>query len=623
MKTQKNSVRRSLVVSATALVVSVAMLIGTTFAWFTDSVSSGTNKIVAGNLDVELEYLDNNIWKPVTEDTQLFSAVESDDITDNLWEPNHTEVAYLRIRNAGTLALNYTLNVTPINEVGGISAKDGKPFKLSDYLVFGEAEHDTKTTYATRADAQSAAGNTRLDQGRLKVTGKLSAETENTPVYKYLNLVIYMPQNVGNEANYKAGTTAPSIDFGITLYATQAQEEKDSFGNNYDQNADLSPDNIGKDNVSYDYTAQVNQTATITRDENKAITNVGGTGATLNDDSDTITLASDAKVDTTTPVATAIIPTAAVADTATEIKLSVVKTNKPDGVTVNSDKAATSLEVKVEGVKNQAEVANNLIQVKLFVGKNLQGLKMYHDTTPMTENSDLNAADTYSYDASTGFVTIAVDHFSPFTAVYNSAFMAFKTAMANGGTYTIDTDLKYPAVADSANDCVVVQKPLTLNLNATVTSPDNMGNNNYNFVALYVNADTTINAENGGINTGTNGGYGINVNGGATLTINGGNYYGGGTAVQVQKGTLIINGGTFACEPYDDARYGYKFLINCVDSAYKDGTAKIIIKGGTFENFDPSDSESENPHANFVADGYKVVSENKDDKTYYTVVKAN
>ena len=618
MKTQKNSVRRSLVVSATALVISVAMLIGTTFAWFTDSVSSGTNKIVAGNLDVELEYLDNGKWNPVTEDTQLFSAVESNG-TANLWEPNHTEVAYLRIRNAGTLALNYTLNVTPINEVGGISAKDGKPFKLSDYLVFGKAEPDTETTYATRAAAQSAADNKGLDQGRLKVTGKLSAETANTPVYKYLNLVIYMPQDVGNEANYKAGTTAPSIDFGITLYATQAQEEKDSFDNTYDQNADLSPDNNGKDNVSYDYTAQVNQTATITRGESNAITGVAG--ATLSND--TITLASDAKVDTTTPVATATIPTAAVADTATEIKLSVVKTNKPDGVTVNSDMAATSLEVKVEGVKNQEEIATNLIQVKLFVGKNLQGLKMYHGTTPMTESSDLNAADTYNYDASTGFVTIAVDHFSPFTAVYNSAFMAFKTAMANGGTYTIDTDLTYPAVADLAKDRVVVQKPLTLNLNATVTSPDNMANYTSNFVALYVNADTTINAENGGINTGINGGYGINVNKGATLTINGGNYYGGGTAVQVQEGTLIINGGTFACEPYGDARYGYKFLINCVDSAYKDGTAKIIIKGGTFENFDPSDSESENPRANFVADGYKVVSEKKDDKTYYTVVKAN
>ena len=63
---------------------------------------------------------------------------------------------------------------------------------------------------------------------------------------------------------------------------------------------------------------------------------------------------------------------------------------------------------------------------------------------------------------------------------------------------------------------------------------------------------------------------------------NGGYYYGGSTAVQVQKGTLIINGGTFACEPYSNQTYGYNFLINCVDSAYKNGTAKVIIQGGTF-----------------------------------------
>ena len=63
---------------------------------------------------------------------------------------------------------------------------------------------------------------------------------------------------------------------------------------------------------------------------------------------------------------------------------------------------------------------------------------------------------------------------------------------------------------------------------------------------------------------------------------NGGYYYGGGTAVQVRKGTLIINGGTFACEPYSNPTFGYNFLISCVDSAYKNGTAKVIIQSGTF-----------------------------------------
>ena len=126
--------------------------------------------------------------------------------------------------------------------------------------------------------------------------------------------------------------------------------------------------------------------------------------------------------------------------------------------------------------------------------------------------------------------------------------------------------------------------------------------------------------DSGGIDTGVNGGYGINVRKGANLTINNGYYYGGGTAVQVQKGTLTINGGTFACEPFGDP-YGYNFLINCVDAAYKDETAKVIIKGGTFINFDPSNNSAEGAGTNFVASGYTVKSEVKGSDTYYTVVK--
>lgn len=170
---------------------------------------------------------------------------------------------------------------------------------------------------------------------------------------------------------------------------------------------------------------------------------------------------------------------------------------------------------------------------------------------------------------------------------------------------------------------MIVSKPTTLQLDKKIISPDNMGNNEDNFVALIVDADTTINAgPEGGIDTGTNGGYAINVCNGAKLTINSGDYYGGGTAVQVQKGELIINGGFFAVEPYSDAKYGYNFLLNCIDSAYKNGTAKIIVKGGTFVNFDPSNNAAEGAGTNFVAEGYSVISETKENgDKWYTVVK--
>lgn len=196
-----------------------------------------------------------------------------------------------------------------------------------------------------------------------------------------------------------------------------------------------------------------------------------------------------------------------------------------------------------------------------------------------------------------------------------------KEALANGGIVSVNKDIKTGNIGDNVADCITISQPTTLNLDAKIISPDGMGYNSTNFCALIVDADTTINAgENGGINTGSNGGYALNVRKGANLTITGGSYYGGGTAVQVQEGTLTITGGHFAVEAFGEP-YGYNFLLNCVDSAYKNGSAEIIVKGGTFVNFDPSNNTAEGAGTNFVVDGYKVVSESKaNGEVWYTVV---
>ena len=196
-----------------------------------------------------------------------------------------------------------------------------------------------------------------------------------------------------------------------------------------------------------------------------------------------------------------------------------------------------------------------------------------------------------------------------------------KEALANGGIVSVNKDIKTDNIGDNEADRITISQPTTLNLDAKIISPDDMGNNNTNFCALIVDADTTINAgKNGGIDTGRNGGYALNVRKGANLTITGGSYYGGGTAVQVQEGTLTITGGHFAVEAFGEP-YGYNFLLNCIDSAYKNGTAKIIVMGGTFVNFNPADCQAEGEHTNFVADGYKVVSENQTNgEVWYTVV---
>ena len=99
--TNSKSTKRALIISVLAIFMCVAMLIGTTFAWFTDTASTGVNKIQAGNLDVKLMYSTDMVeWKEATEQTKLFD--------DNaLWEPGYTQVVYLKIVNAGNLALKY------------------------------------------------------------------------------------------------------------------------------------------------------------------------------------------------------------------------------------------------------------------------------------------------------------------------------------------------------------------------------------------------------------------------------------------------------------------------------------------------------------------------------------
>lgn len=193
----------------------------------------------------------------------------------------------------------------------------------------------------------------------------------------------------------------------------------------------------------------------------------------------------------------------------------------------------------------------------------------------------------------------------------------------SGENAVLDKDVVITKAPDTVESRLSIKEPTTLNLNAMIKTPKDMGNNAKNFCALIVDADTTVNANaNGGIDTGINGGYGINVRKGAKLTINGGYYYGGGTAVQVEKGELTINGGIFACEPYSNPTYGYNFLLNCIDAAYKNETAKIIVKGGVFVNFNPADNKAEGEHTNFVADGYTVVSMKDEDSedTLYEVL---
>lgn len=204
---------------------------------------------------------------------------------------------------------------------------------------------------------------------------------------------------------------------------------------------------------------------------------------------------------------------------------------------------------------------------------------------------------------------------------YTTLQDAFQAATA-GAEVKLLTDVHTDGT-NSSDARLTIRVPITLDLNEhTIHSPDDMGNNDTNFAALYVAANTTLKATTGGIDTGKNGGYAINVYKGAKLTIDGGKYYGGGTAVQVQKGELTIKDGYFDAEPFSGT-YGYNFIINCYDKAYKDRTAKVAIQGGYFAHFDPANNKAEGAGTNFVADGYVAATSDKSGYDYKVVEKTN
>ena len=220
----KNTTKRSLLASVFALVLCVAMLVGSTFAWFTDTASTGVNKIQSGKLDVKLSYLtDNNEWKEVTKDTKLFKD-------GALWEPGHTEVAYLKVENVGNLALKYQLSVNVANEVAGKNASS-QDINLSKYINMGVVDGQSKA-FADRDAARAAV----TDAGNIATTTKTGSIAANDTNAQYVALVVYMPETVGNEANY-VGNAVPSIDLGVKLVATQYTEESDSFDDQYDKDA--------------------------------------------------------------------------------------------------------------------------------------------------------------------------------------------------------------------------------------------------------------------------------------------------------------------------------------------------------------------------------------------------
>ena len=552
--------KKALLSSAFALVLSVAMLIGTTFAWFTDTASTGVNKIQAGNLDIELQMKDNN-GKWVNAEGKTLSFLVNGKIpaegTQILWEPGCTyTLPELRIVNNGNLALKYKVVVSGIQGSAKLNKVINWTMKLDDADFIMGSEHS------------------------------LAAKNNDTVDFDIFTISGTMDKNAGNEYQNE------SIDgISINVYATQDTVENDSFGNDYDKNADGKPQfDTWYDNVA----------TTVT---------VAATGDTV---------VKDKEIE---PTIQATIP----AGSTTVNKLTLIKNKAetPSNITVVTGTKALTAEVKlIDQNGNKVNAASGkFFTVSMEIGKSLNVVDLYHNEMALTKVADVNsltANDRYFYDAATGYVTFTTDDFSPFTAIVSdSAF--------NGGNGTAAHPYLI-ANAEQAMQIEKLKKGAYLKLVNDITIPDEIYMSGKKFVfdlnghtikleyaegvkpnngsVLYIGGkkgSLTINdsseAQTGAV-IGSNKTYtnkvtsAVRAGNYGKLIINGGHFYGtseGTSCIFVytnmssgSKATVTINGGKFETASPSNGTY---FVLNHQDSATAGCT--ITVNGGSFKNYNP------------------------------------
>ena len=357
--------KHALIVSIMAMLLCVAMLVGTTFAWFTDTASTAVNKIQAGNLDVALEMKDaRGNW--VNAEGQTLSWKKAAGAPANeqvLWEPGCTyELPELRIVNKGDLALKYKIIVNGI--VGNA--------KLLEVIRF---------EYGTGID--------------------INAEVTLAPNAKTEGIIIkgHMDESAGNEYQ------GLSIDgIGITVVATQVASEFDSFGNQYDKDAALHVNSIGVGDIS----------VTDTSAQNSAVVK---TQQTISSGDMSVTYPAGVTLDNTGAVT-------GDTDKKTSVKQELkyvgdTASASMSGISIDDGKAVASYELTLPvSAGNTTPVT---VTIKYPAG--LTGVQVYHSGTLLTSTANANG-ESATYDASTGVLTLKLMHASPIDIVYNAVLPA-------------------------------------------------------------------------------------------------------------------------------------------------------------------------------------------------------
>jgi len=234
---KKNVTKHALFFSIISMLLCSTMFVGTTFAWFTDSVTSDNNIIESGTLDVDLQMYnaERKVYESIADKEGTIFTNEGNGIN---WEPGKTEVVYLKIQNTGNLNLKYDFLLTVVD--GGLIGSLDYVMIEGDYSAaekqFASWEQ-VKTKWEEQQNSRSAStvipnlyeGVITADQGKLMPNDETTSDDE-----KCFALAIHMKDDAENKFQGKTVTIDASV------FATQAFVEEDSFNANYDSAATYS-----------------------------------------------------------------------------------------------------------------------------------------------------------------------------------------------------------------------------------------------------------------------------------------------------------------------------------------------------------------------------------------------
>ena len=203
--------RIALALSLCALLIWAILGTGASLAWFTDTSPEINNIFHFGEFDLVVSHrLTDGKWEEVDSQTKVFDEKA-------LYEPGYVQVVYLKVENKGDRDFKFS---TAVNVNGCIVATNvfGQDFMLQDYLKFGIKTADTEEEMKNSIpDRESAVEIASEPLHNYYETGAFELAPGGT---KYIALIVRMPEEVGNVANYR-GDTVPKVELGITVKADQ------------------------------------------------------------------------------------------------------------------------------------------------------------------------------------------------------------------------------------------------------------------------------------------------------------------------------------------------------------------------------------------------------------------